>query len=98
MPKDRFSIYLRGFEKRFTGLNLKYAAKRGAIERDVDKVIRRNIALGSCNRQNIKRQESILTSAFLHRIEIWYEKEMGKLKQWESDTLVKLFPELNEPQ
>ena len=95
MPKDRYSIYLEGFSKRFIAINLKYARLRAEIDGKVNVAIRHQIASGLCDRKNIERRHLVLRAAFLDKINNKYDSEMKQLDQWQADTLQKLFPELN---
>jgi len=98
MQRDKYSIYLDGFQKRFVALNLKHASKVAGINDRVAKAVRYNISIGSINKHNIEKHQKILSDAFLFRVDIWYAKEMEGLDEWSAETLTKLFPELNEPQ
>lgn len=96
MPKDRFSVFLDGYTKKFTSINLRHHKASSEVDYKVNGIIRRNIALGHCNIRNIKSQHISLMADFNYKIKEKYLKELKQLEQWQSDTLQKLFPELNE--
>lgn len=96
MPSDRYSIYLKEFEKKFVAINLKLDSRNREVGKRVDAIIRQRIALGYISKHELERQHRSLVAAFLVENEKKWQKEQGALKEWESERLQQLFPELNE--
>jgi hypothetical protein len=96
MPRDRYGIYLKEFEQKLIAINLRHAARNMGVGKRVEAIVRQCISLHAISLDQLERQHHQLVAAFLLENDALLEKEMEKLKEWESNRLTELFPELNE--